>query len=69
MRINLFTTNYIDGQPQLGAFVAIVEILPYQIMPEIVIWGSRYFVHVIDNKYREALMTVSVTESPGLSEE
>lgn len=39
MNVKLFTRD--------GKFVADVDVLPFEIMPEVILWGSRYFVRSI----------------------
>lgn len=55
-----------------GEHVAFVEILPYQVGPDVVIWGERVFVSQFplnahpEGVFFEASSLVSFTPSPGL---
>lgn len=48
MEIDLFTRS--------GELVTKVTILPYKIMPEAIMWGTRFFVRREDGKYYEGLV-------------
>lgn len=56
-------------------FVAIVEILEFQILPELIVWGQRFFIRWKESNtkipvYCEARrFAVSFTRSPGLPKE
>ena len=45
IRVDLYTT---DGQ-----FVERVPFLPYKFPPEVIVWGSRFFLRRSDDKYYE----------------
>jgi hypothetical protein len=45
-----------------GLFVSTVPILPFIVLPEILIWGSRFFILRADGKYREASLAHMVID-------
>lgn len=56
-----------------GAFVAVVEVLPFAAPPTVVTWGNRLFVIALEQggradrwRYSEAVAVASLTPSPGL---
>jgi len=36
-----------------GHYVATVDVLPMRPMPDVLLWGARYFLRVTDEHYRE----------------
>lgn len=60
----------IELQTGTGEFVAVVEILPFQNLPGVVVWGTRAFQIANQHSqgrevYTEAFATMSLTPSPG----
>lgn len=51
-RVNLFTRE--------GALVTTVSIPKFQLMPEVINWGTRFFVANQDGQYREGMLWVAV---------
>lgn len=43
MKIKLYTMRMEDSHRKPAGFVAEFEIMPYMILPEIVLWGNRSF--------------------------
>lgn len=52
-----------------GHYVAWVEIIRFQVKPDVVIWGDRVFRRGPSDAYAEVFAVVSLTPSPGLVRE
>lgn len=55
MKVELLTKS--------GEYVYTVTILPYKLMPEAILWGSRFFIKRDDQKYYEGFVHM-VIEQP-----
>lgn len=59
VKVNLYVKDKKSGELH---FVKEVETLPFNPMPDIINWGSRFFIHETDDKYIEGFVITAFTE-------